>query len=108
MHFIVVDFKIVFEIFEVVPIFRGKFLFWSGEFFCIQGTGNLSVCSGIIVSGLVMIFMWSDILYLNDIDCKFLCECEMLRDDEKRRRIELEGMFEVDFGGQGERRLGLV
>ena len=39
------------------------------------------------------------------IGCKLLCEYEMLRDDEKRRRIELEGMFEVDFGKPGGRDL---
>jgi len=39
---------------------------------------------------------------------KMVCECEMLRDDEKRRRMELEKMFGVDFGGPGGRRLKLV
>jgi hypothetical protein len=39
---------------------------------------------------------------------KLVCECEMLRDDEKRRRIELEKIFGVDFGGPGERGLELV
>jgi len=32
----------------------------------------------------------------------------MLQDDEKRRRMELEGIFGVDFGGPGGRKLGLV
>jgi hypothetical protein len=39
---------------------------------------------------------------------KLVCECEMLRNDEKRRRMELEKIFGVDFGGPGERGLGLV
>jgi hypothetical protein len=39
---------------------------------------------------------------------KLVCECEMLRDDEKRRRMELEKMFGVDFGGPGESGLELV
>ena len=39
---------------------------------------------------------------------KLVCECEMLRDDEKRRRMELEGMFGVDFGGPGRSGLDLV
>ena len=33
MHFTAVDLKIVFEIFEVVRIFRAKFVFWCEEFF---------------------------------------------------------------------------
>jgi hypothetical protein len=32
----------------------------------------------------------------------------MLRDDEKRRRMELERVFGVDFGENGERELELV
>jgi hypothetical protein len=39
---------------------------------------------------------------------KLVCECEMLRDDEKRRRMELEKIFGVDFGGPGGRGLGLA
>ena len=39
---------------------------------------------------------------------KLICECEMLQDNEKRRRMELEGMFGVDFEGPGERGLELV
>ena len=39
---------------------------------------------------------------------KLVCECEMLRDDEKCRRMELESMFGVDFGGPGKRGLDLV
>jgi len=30
---------------------------------------------------------------------KLVCECQMLRDDEQRRRLELEKTFGVDFGG---------
>ena len=70
-------------------------------------TGNHSGCFGIIVNGLVMIFMWSDIIF-ERIGRKLVCECEMLRDDEKRRRMELKGMFGVDFGGPGGRGLELV
>jgi hypothetical protein len=39
---------------------------------------------------------------------KLVCECEMLRDDKKRRRMELEKMFGVDFGEPGKRGMGLV
>ena len=39
---------------------------------------------------------------------KLNCECEMLRDDEKLRRLELERMFGVDFGESGRRGLDLV
>ena len=39
---------------------------------------------------------------------KLVCECELLRDDKKLRRMELEKMFGVDFGEPGERGLGLV
>jgi hypothetical protein len=39
---------------------------------------------------------------------KLACECELLRDDEKRRRMELEKIFGVDFGGPDERGLELV
>ena len=48
-----------------------------------------------------------DILF-ERIGRKLVCECEMLRDDEKRRRMELEKMFRVDFGEKGARELGLV
>ena len=37
-----------------------------------------------------------------------VCECEKLRNDEKRRRMELEGMFGLDFDGLGDRGLELV
>ena len=39
---------------------------------------------------------------------KLICECEMLRNDEKHRRMELESMFGVDFGEPGGRGLDLV
>ena len=39
---------------------------------------------------------------------RLICECEMLRDDKKQRRMELESMFGVDFGGSGESGLDLV
>ena len=39
---------------------------------------------------------------------KLICECEMLQDNEKRRRMELEKIFGVDFGGSEGRSLELV
>ena len=39
---------------------------------------------------------------------KLVCECEMLGDDKERRRMELEKMFGVDFGGPGKRSVDLV
>ena len=48
-----------------------------------------------------------DIIY-DRLGRKLVCECELLRDDEKRRRMELESMFGVDFGEPGGRDLGLV
>ena len=39
---------------------------------------------------------------------KLICECEMLRNDKKHRRMELESMFGVDFGGPGGKGLDLV
>jgi hypothetical protein len=39
---------------------------------------------------------------------KLVCECEMLQDNKKRRRMELERIFGVDFGRPGERELELV
>jgi hypothetical protein len=42
------------------------------------------------------------------IGCKLVCECEMLRDDKKRRRVKLECLFGVDFGDQEGRGLELV
>ena len=39
---------------------------------------------------------------------KLFCECEMLQDNEKRRRVELKRIFGVDFGGPEGRGLELV
>jgi hypothetical protein len=39
---------------------------------------------------------------------KLVCECEMLQDNKKRRRMELEKMFGVDFDGPGDMGLELV
>jgi hypothetical protein len=48
-----------------------------------------------------------DIIF-DRIGRKLVCECEMLEDNEKRRRIELERIFGVDFDGSGGRGLELV
>jgi hypothetical protein len=37
-----------------------------------------------------------------------VCECEMISNDEKRRRMDLEEMFGVDFGEKGKRGVDLV
>ena len=39
---------------------------------------------------------------------KLVCECELLKDNEKRRRMDLESMFGVDLNGSGGRGLELV
>ena len=39
---------------------------------------------------------------------KLVCDCEMLQDNEKRRQMELESIFGIDFGGPGEKSLELV
>ncbi len=52
-------------------------------------------------------FVARDIIF-ERLGRKLVCECEMLRDDEKRRRLELEKMFGVDFGEPGGRGLDLV
>jgi hypothetical protein len=39
---------------------------------------------------------------------KFLCECDLLRDDQARRRMELKGMYGVDFGCLGMKELDIV
>ena len=52
-------------------------------------------------------FVARDILF-ERIGRKLVCECEMLQDNENRRRMKLEGIFGVDFGGPEERGLGLV
>ena len=52
-------------------------------------------------------YVVQDIIF-ESIGPKLVCECELLRNDEKRRRMELEKMFGVDFGEPGGRDLGLV
>ena len=52
-------------------------------------------------------FVVQDILF-ERIGRKQVCECEMLQDNEKRRRLELESMFGVDFSGSGGKGLELV
>ena len=52
-------------------------------------------------------FVVRDIIF-ERIGRKLVCECEMLRDHKKQRRMELESIFGVDFGGPGERGLELV
>ena len=52
-------------------------------------------------------FVARDIIF-ERLGRKLICECEMLRDDKKHRRMELESMFGVDFGGPGGRKLDLV
>ena len=52
-------------------------------------------------------FVARDIIF-EQLGRKLICECEMLQDNEKLRRMELEKIFGVDFGGPGERGLGLV
>ena len=52
-------------------------------------------------------FVVRDIIF-ERIGRKLICECEMLRDDKKHRRIELERIFGVDFGEPGGRGLELV
>ena len=52
-------------------------------------------------------FVARDIIF-ERLGRKLICECEMLRDDKKHRRMELESMFGVDFGEKGDRGLELV
>ncbi len=52
-------------------------------------------------------FVARDIIF-ERLGRKLVCECEMLRDDEKLRRIELERMFGVDFGEKGNRGVDLI
>jgi hypothetical protein len=52
-------------------------------------------------------FVARDIIF-EHIGRKLVCECELLQDNEKCRRMELESMFGVDFGGPEGRILGLV
>ena len=55
----------------------------------------------------IIAFVARDIIF-ERIGRKLVCECEMLQDNEKRRRMELERIFGVDFGGPGEKALELV
>ena len=52
-------------------------------------------------------FVARDIIF-ERLDRTLVCECEMVRDDEKLRRLELEKMFGVDFGESGRRELDLI
>ena len=52
-------------------------------------------------------FVARDIIF-ERVGRKLVCECEMLRDDKKHRRMELERIYGVDFGEPGERGLDLV
>ena len=52
-------------------------------------------------------FVARDIIF-ERLGRKLVCECEMLRDDKKLRRMELEKMFGVDFGESGKRELDLI
>ena len=53
------------------------------------------------------LFVARDIIF-ERLGRKLVCECEMLRDDKKLRRMELEKMFGVDFGESGRRGLDIV
>jgi hypothetical protein len=48
MYFIVVDLKIDFGIFRVVPIFKGKFTFWLEDFFAYRKLGIFPVALGLL------------------------------------------------------------
>ena len=52
-------------------------------------------------------FVARDIIF-ERLGRKLVGECELLRDDTKRRRMELEKIFGVDFGGPRGRSLELV
>ena len=52
-------------------------------------------------------FVFRDIIF-ERLGRKLICECEMLQDNEARRRLELESMFGVDFSGSGGGGLELV
>ena len=51
--------------------------------------------------------MARDIIF-ERLGLNLICECQMLRDDKKLRRMELERMFGVDFGESGRRGLDLI
>ena len=55
-----------------------------------------------------MIVMLFGISYLSASVANWFVNVRLLRDDEKRRRMELERIFGVDFGGPGGRGLELV
>ena len=67
-----------------------------------------SLLCGITVSGPDMISLWPGISYLSDSTVNWVCECEILKNDEKLRRLELERMFGVDFGEPGKRGVDLI
>jgi len=52
-------------------------------------------------------FVARDIIF-ERLGRKLICECEILKNDEKLRRLELERMFGVDFGEPGKRELDLI
>ena len=52
-------------------------------------------------------FVARDIIF-ERLGLNLICECQMLRDDKKLRRMELEKMFGVDFGESGRRGLDIV
>ncbi len=52
-------------------------------------------------------FVARDIIF-ERLGRKLICQCEMLRDDEKLRRLELERVFGVDFGESGRRGVDLI
>jgi hypothetical protein len=52
-------------------------------------------------------FVARDIIF-ERLGRNLICECEMMRDSEKLRRLELERMFGVDFGESGRRDLDLI
>ena len=68
--------------------------------------GNHSECYGIIVSETGYDFFVARDIIFERLGRKLVCECEMLRDDKKHRRMELESMFGVDFGESGSKGTG--
>ena len=52
-------------------------------------------------------FVVRDILF-EHLGRKLVCECELLQDNEKRRRMELKSMFGVDFSESGAGQLELT
>jgi hypothetical protein len=52
-------------------------------------------------------FVTRDIIF-EMLGRKLTCECELMRNDKKHRRMEPESMFGVDFEGPGGRDLELV